>query len=354
MDYTKLLKRGWEIVWNFKFLFLLGILSACGGNSLSGNANVNFSLPSNFSPPSSSPSGAPLGIPQEELDAFGRELEGFFEGGGFDTGAVPEVLATIFAATVAFMCVFFILFLIFFVIRQMAEAGMIKAAYDIENGLKVGFKSAFQDGRQHWLTFIGQILILAIPGFLFSLIIGGFAISIFSGLAAGPPSDATIRNAFGVFIPLMIIGACILIPYQIVVTLIRPIAQRGTVLQGMGAWEGLKHGWQVLRQNVAEMLLLSVLYVALAFVAGIVIGIALVGVAVVTLAPIVISLINGIEFGAFQIIFGSIGFLLIMLISAVLNGVGVSYRSVTFTLAYMHFTGMSGFTNLDSTAKGTA
>ena len=41
MDYGKLFRRGWEIVWQNKYLFILGFLAALGGGG-GGNSGSNF------------------------------------------------------------------------------------------------------------------------------------------------------------------------------------------------------------------------------------------------------------------------------------------------------------------------
>jgi len=43
VDYGKLLSRAWNIIWEHKFLILLGVLVALGGTG--GGGNINVSLP---------------------------------------------------------------------------------------------------------------------------------------------------------------------------------------------------------------------------------------------------------------------------------------------------------------------
>ena len=45
MDYGKLLTRAWNIIWEHKFLILLGVLVALGGTGGGSNVNLNLSLP---------------------------------------------------------------------------------------------------------------------------------------------------------------------------------------------------------------------------------------------------------------------------------------------------------------------
>lgn len=344
MDYGKLLSRGWEIVWNFKFLFFLGLLSACGGNSLSGGPNFNFSFPSNFGGGSST---SPTPFPGEVEQFFG-ELERFFEQGG----PLPTVFETAATLVVVGICGLFLFFLIFFVIRQIAEAGLISATNAIDNGQKVDFRTAFNAGYQHWLSFLGQIIILALPQLLLFTLFGVIGLVIFTSATSSSNPNVVVEDLIPIGITFLVCTICLIVPYSLFTSLLRPLGQRAVVLQDMGAWAGLKHGWSVLRENTLDVFLLALIYVVLGFLVGIVLGIVGAAVLLATVAPIFFSLIGGGEIGGVQIGAAVVGFVIITIFGLIVNGLGVTYRSVTFTLAYMHFTGLPGSTTLDTSAKG--
>ena len=45
MDYGQLFRRGWEIVWQNKYLFVLGFLAALGAGG-NGGSGINYDIPS--------------------------------------------------------------------------------------------------------------------------------------------------------------------------------------------------------------------------------------------------------------------------------------------------------------------
>lgn len=289
---------------------------------------------------------------EQDLGEFARELERFFETGNFDSAVVPEIFQTIATVALIGICLVFIIFLIFFVIRQIAEAGLIQATYDIDHGLKTGFRSAFNSGYAHWLTFLGQIILIALPQLVLVAIMSAIGLTIFSRAAASPSPQDLLGDVIAITVPIFLCFFCLLVPYNIAATLIRPLAQRSVVLKEMGAWDGLVHGWRVLRENTVEVVLLAVLYVVLGIIISIALGIILAAFLLATVAPLVFTLIQGGDLGPTQIGLAVIGGTIATLVGVLVNGLGVTYRSVTFTLAYMHFTGLQGMTNLDSSVKG--
>ncbi|MEM7800163.1 MAG: hypothetical protein AAF633_13300 [Chloroflexota bacterium] len=73
MDYGKIFQRGITIVWEHKFLWILGFLAAIGGSSASATNNAQFNT--NFNFPTSG--GGSSDFNEEDFEA---EAEAFFRG----------------------------------------------------------------------------------------------------------------------------------------------------------------------------------------------------------------------------------------------------------------------------------
>jgi hypothetical protein len=119
------------------------------------------------------------------------------------------------------------------------------------------------------------------------------------------------------------------------------VAQRGVVLQKMGVMDSIKHGWAILKAHVGEMLLLGLIFMAVGIGFGIVTAIVVVPAALATMGPAGYAFFaNGAEaLSASLITLAVFGVFLIMILGSLVNAVMIVFRSSTFTLAYLEFTG---------------
>ncbi|WP_420642835.1 DUF7544 domain-containing protein [Candidatus Leptofilum sp.] len=320
MDFGQLFRRGWEIVWQNKFLFILGFLAALGGGS-GGGGNGNF----NFSVPSGSSSSEPF--PPEIIDQFNTFWTDF---GGLVLGLV---------------CFFFILGIVFWLIRLAAQGGLIEAVDRIEVGEKMSFGTAFSAGVARIGGLVGLNLLLNLPFILFGLVIGGgFAYVGFSIFQNG----GNISDAMGGTISLLAVCggllACLLIPLGLIVTFVQPFAQRGLMLKQLGVVDSIRHGWDVLRQNLGDIFLLAIAFLVLGFLVGLVSLVVMIPLAFLAAGPVLFDLIQGnqIDFGMTEIITLAFGGICLGLAGAAVNSVLTAYRSATVTLAYQHFVQKDG------------
>ncbi|MCB0035568.1 MAG: hypothetical protein KDE51_16160 [Anaerolineales bacterium] len=314
MDYGDLLKRGWRITWNNKWLWILGFLAALGGNGGNGGGgNANFSG-----------SGNDFGnMDPETMDQFG-EFGRMLESG--------ELWAQIGAIIFVAICCLAIFFIIMWFVRLVAEAGLIQAAVDIEYGEKTSFQKAFSDGSQYIGKLFGVNVVLWLIPAAIAMIIGIIAAAV--AVSGGEESAAMILICF---VPL----ACLLIPYAIIVSIIYPIAQRGVVLQKLGVMDSIKHGWQILKAHVGEILLIGLIFIAVGIGFGLVTAAVVLPVALATMGPAGYALFaNGFEAVSGSLISLAVfGVFLVMVLGSIINAVMIVFRSSTFTLAYLEFTG---------------
>ena len=324
MDYGDLLKRGWNITWNHKYLWWLGFLAALGGSGGSGGGGgSNFNIPSGGGSGSGSSGSGDLPFSEAELERF------------FTDSSMWAGIGTAVFVLLACLILFFI---VMWFIRLAAEAGLIHAAFEINAGNKMSFGEAFSHGRSHIGSFFVVNLILKSPPFLIGL---AFACAIFlmiGGAAAAGDIEAIgaqMAAAAGTLIFLGLCAACLLIPYNFIVLLLYPIAQRGVVLGNLGAMDSIRHGWNMLKTYVGEMLLLGVIFWFMMLVVGIASLIVVLPILAATALPFAISMISNGTVSTPLAALAGLGVILMILASSFISSVVVVMRSSTFTLAYL-------------------
>ncbi len=149
MEYGKILKRSVNIVWQNKFLIILGILASLVSGSFGGGAGGG--------------------------------------GGNGDLGQFPELEEEIAALAVgliiALVCVVLVVGIVLWVISTIARGGLIASVDSIESGEKSSFRQAWSAGWHKAWTLLGIGLLPAIPGLI--LFVGGLlAFGAYGGIFA--------------------------------------------------------------------------------------------------------------------------------------------------------------------------
>lgn len=317
MDYGNLLKRAWHIVWNNKFMFVLGFLAALGsgGNGGNGGARGNFNVSG-----SSSDFNLPPGF-AENIERYWAQYAGI---------------------TIALVCLAIILGIVFWLVSLVGQAGLISAASRIDSGEQVTLGDAFGAGTGVLVRMIGLNLILYGPFILLGLIFFGIASvtvgsAVASEFAGNPGNFETIFSSIGPFFACFGILACVMVPLGLIVTVIYPFAQRGLILQELGIVDSIRHGWNVLRDNIGDVFLLILLFVVIGFVFGIAAAVVLLPAAALAFLPTIVDLVRGgtLEIGNIAFMIG--GGICLGLLGAVINSIMIAFRSTTVTLAYQEF-----------------
>ncbi len=312
MDYGQLFRRGWEIVWQNKFLFVLGFLAALGaGGSGRGSSNFNNSIPSGS-------------------DSFPPEM----------ITQVTDFWAEFGGLMIGLFCFFFILGIVFWLIRLAAQGGLIESVDRIEAGEKMSFGTAFSAGVARIGGLVGLNLVIHSPFYLFGLIFAGVGFSVLASLLGGENAlnDAAggLISVFAICVGLL---ACLMFPLGLIITFVYPFAQRGLLLKQMGVVESIRHGWQVVRDNVGDVILLAVAFLVIGFLFGLVMLVLMIPFAFLAMGPFLMDAIQGTDFnfGVTEIATLSVGLICLGLVAAAVNSVLTAYRSATVTLAYHEF-----------------
>ncbi|MCP4424163.1 MAG: hypothetical protein GY803_06705 [Chloroflexi bacterium] len=315
MDYGSLLRRSWDIVWNNKFMFVLGFLAALGGGGSNGGGGgrTNYDVGSG--------------------DFTGEGLEQF-----------RTFWAQYGALMIGLICAAVIVSFILWLIRLTAQTGMIESVSRIEAGEKVTFGEAFSAGTAKLGRMVGVNVVMYGPFTLLGLITFGVGAATFGTAVAAGLSGASSSDIEALFGGMGIAGicaaclGCLLIPLLIVVTTVYPFAQRGAVLQDLGVIDSIRHGWQIVKNNVSDIILLIILFIVLSVVFGLVAMVVLLPFALVALGPGFFSLIvNEGSFGVTEIALLAGGGICVGLVGAAVNSILTAFRSTAVTLAYQEF-----------------
>jgi len=305
MDYMGTIRRGWDIAWNNRWLWLLGFLAALGSGAMS---TSNFNVNSN-------------------------------DLGGASGGISPQLGAALAGGVLLLVCVFCILGILLWLVSLAVRGGLITAVSDLDKGQRSSFGQAFRQGWRKVLPLAGMtILLFAVLIILIIILAVVFAGTIAGAIAAGSSGDnqgiAAIVGSLGIAVLCLL---CLMLPLGIVLSLIYPFAYRGMMLRGLGVMDAIRHGWRVLRENLGHIFLLGLLFFVIGLVVGLVSG-AIVG--LLGLSTGLISMIlNGSQPTTTQMVAAGLGFLVTAIIFAIISAIITAWRSATFTLAYEQWTG---------------
>ncbi len=237
MDYGKLFSRAWEIIWENKFLILLGALVALsGGGSGSGN-QAQFAFTEN--------------------DFQWGDLPSFNFGTPFQDLDLPMIAVVGIFVLVGLL---FLLGLAFWAVGTISRGGLIDAVNQIDSGNSSSFSKAFMAGWEKGWRLIGISLIPSIP--IFVLLIMGIGMFVgYGGFDALSNGSSPMPGA-GTFLPVIVL-ACLLVPTAMILGLLRNFANRACMLEEQGVISSYKRGFEVLGDNLGPALLLFLIQVAL-------------------------------------------------------------------------------------------
>ncbi len=263
MDYGNLLGQAWEIIWEHKFLILLGLLVALSGGSrvnFSGTGTgrtIDFQLPSGDRPDFSE-------APWDDFSEM--PWEGFSEIPGMEDFRIPALPV---ALAVVVMGLLIILGLILWVIATVARGGLIAGVNDIAVSGVSSFGQAFNAGLGRIWTLLGISLLPAIPALFLGvagMLSGGLAFLLFS--AGSMPAMTGLMGLMGIFMVL----ACLASPLLIVLNLLRAFANRACMLEDKGIFASYGRGVEVLFANIGPVVVLFIIQIVLSVVVGMLLG----------------------------------------------------------------------------------
>jgi hypothetical protein len=348
MDHVKILKRAWAILWQYRVLWIFGIILAITTTSSSPGSNFNYSFNQNDF------NNRQFITPPGEI---GQQLEDLFK----DLERMPNwqfdetIVGPIIALGIGLACVVFLLIVIGVIARNVAEAALIRLVDDYE---KTGEKKTFRQGfRMGWSKTAVRLFLInltvAIPVIL--------AIIILSAIVLAPlllwASGSTISGVFGTIstIGLGFLVVFIFIVLAVAISILLNFVRRASALDDLGVFDAYKRGFGLLRENLVPIFLMWLIML------GVQLGSVLIIIPIVLVSLLVSGVIGGLLFlivsgiaglflsGALMwIIAGIVSvpvFILVLVIPlAFVGGLMKVYESTVWTLTFRELTALKTIT----------
>lgn len=248
MDPVKILKRAWHILWNYRALWVFGLILALsaagssGGNATNGSGynfvgnqrQYDMPLPDTL---------------QERFKEAGEALGRLFEEGLPATGISQDELIALPWIFAAFVFVMLALGFVLAIARYVSETAVIRMVDKYEKSeTKMSVRQGFRIGwsRTSWRLFLIN-LIINLPGILLlvMLVIAGFFTYIRVEGGNGTIAIAGLVPMIGVLFLVIFIVAIA----SIFLRLLRHFAWRVCALEDVGVREALQSGFKLARRN---------------------------------------------------------------------------------------------------------
>lgn len=246
MDPVKILKRAWTILWNYRALWVFGLILALtagtsnGGGANSGtrysfdNESQEMPLPEDF---------------QKGMEEFTREMERFFDEGPGPVDIPQTELTALIWIVVVFTLVMIVLGVIMAVARYVSETAVIRMVDEYEStDSKMSVRQGFRIGwsRTSWRLFLIN-LIVSLPAILLTLVLLFTGIGIFFAVENG-------SLTFTSFSVIAMIGVVFVLAFTVAILsiflrLLRHFFWRVSALEDLGVRDSLRRGWMLVREN---------------------------------------------------------------------------------------------------------
>jgi hypothetical protein len=254
-DIGKILKRAWQILWNYKVLWIFGLLLAltgAGGGSTGGQSRYT----TNYNDT------------RKEFNGFNQNYQGRYETQAWMNQAsdwaqqhvvplfsTPErTLHTIILMLVVLFGICIIIGLLLALVRYPAETAVIRMVDEHETtGSKVKFKEGWKLGwnRRAFRMWLVDLLV-GVPAFVYVLMLMGLTISLIlneRGL------NSTAWAGMAGLIVLFILLTLVFVVFMIGLSLLRHLIVRFVAIDGMTVGQAFASGWAMFKKNFGRLLL---------------------------------------------------------------------------------------------------
>jgi hypothetical protein len=217
----EVLTRSWQITWKHKVLWVFGFFSLFaggGGNGGGGGGNSGYEYESGEAP-----------LPVEPLESGAGEFFQFIEQNLW--------------IVVVFVLFIIALSLLLYALGIMGRIGLIRGVHQVEQGAeRLAFGELWSESMPYFWRIFGlnfliglAVVLLVVPMVLFGVLTAGVG--------------------FLCILPLL----CVLIPLIWVVMVILQQAQAAIVVDNTGMWYGFKRGWEIVKTNAVNFILLGLI-----------------------------------------------------------------------------------------------
>jgi hypothetical protein len=291
MNLGEVLSRAWQITWKHKVLWLFGILAGCSANGGSSGNNFQYRQEAQNLPP-------------EVQRIIDRIVEN------------PAIIAGI----IAIICLLAILML---VLSTIGQIGLIKGAQKADQGAEsLSFGEIWNTSMSYFWRVFGLFIVIT----LLSFIVGIFLVAL---IAVG--GILTMGIGLICLLPLV----CLLIPVGWALSVVVEQAIVSIVLEDRSIVDSLSRGWEVVRANAVQYLLVALIVFIGGAIAGIVIAIPI----FLIVFPVIFSMTIGNNNNTTPLAVAGICFVIYLPFLLVLSGILQTYIQSVWTLTFLRLTG---------------
>jgi hypothetical protein len=319
MDYGKVLKKAWQMVWRYRMLWVFGfILSLVAGE---GGASSGFQYTSGQG--GFPPSGARATTPQIPADVWG----------------------IVAAVVIGLLCLGVVIAIVVTIVRYVTETAVIRVVDDYEKtGEKRGFRQGFRMG---WSRTSGQIflidLLVNVPVILVFFLLG--LLSAIPLLAWVTDNTAVRTVGTGVTVCLSFLVMLLFIIVSVILLPLRTFFWRACALEELGAIDSIRRGYAMVRRHLQDVVVMLLITVGLALawsivMIPIVLLLVLLGGVVAGVPALLVGWLASLAFKetvpwVLATVVGLPIFILVLVVPlTVLDGVMKVFQSTTWTLTY--------------------
>jgi hypothetical protein len=344
IELTKILKRAWYILMDYRTLWIFGVLLA-----LTAGGGGAFNMARSGGGRSSQPSSSQGGNGSFPPDINGLpSIDGIIE----DIGVAPETINLLIGVGIGLICLVLFISLFFAIIRYVSETAMIRMVDNYESSEeKVGFRKGWRLGwsRSAWRLFIINLLVNLPSIFILAFLIAT-GVVVFILFTTGNTTVAITSLVITIGV-IFLLGFLVFI-IQTLLKVLRHFFWRACVVENVGVIQSIKLGFGVVRQNLKEVALLWLIMIGL----GIAYSLAYIFILLlifpvillVGMAGFLISILPGLLVSGVSALFiqspwnwvtGGVLLLIIFLFflslpGLLVNGWKQTFRSSVWTLAY--------------------
>jgi hypothetical protein len=291
MDYGYVLSRAWKIIWEHKILWVFGILAGLGsaGGSSSSGAQGNATW---------------------QVD----QAPGWLQDFSFNFNDTQAILLLCLGVAVGFLILALIIFL-----STIGKIGIIRGVSQVEQGGQVGklrFGELFRASTPYFWRVFGIYLLVVLA---FILVVIVLAVPL-------------VISVVGIFCLICLVP---LVSFLIMVVL--ELAANAIVVEDLGAIDGLKRGWGLLRTKFGPVFAMWLILLVIGLIIGFILALPFLLMAV----PWIIgsSVYGSNPFESAWAIFLACACLYLPVL-LVLNGILQSYTGSAWTLTFLRLTGL--------------
>jgi hypothetical protein len=306
IDIGKILKRSWHILWNYKVLWIFGILLAItAGGSGGGSSGSSYQFSGNTERPSYDPATYQIGPQWEQFTSwFEQEVAPLFE-------HPDQYFSAFIWIGVALLVFILVLAVIFTFVRYVSETAVLRMVDQYEqDGTMVKFKQGWKLGwtRRAFRLWVIDLLI-SLPALFFVALLLGMGVLAFISLVNGTDTleVAGVVSAIGctfLFIFVFTLG-------MVFLGLLRQFIARSAALEERRVGESFRRGWTMFKRNWKSAALMWLVMVGIGIgygIASMILFFLLIPVYVILLIPaVLVAAIPGlIGFGIANLFAGTI------------------------------------------------